>query len=87
MENWPKRLAVSQLSPCTQVAYAAQTPTPEIASNVTEKNVAVGVVTSAKLRNAKPMTSKLSTAIVAARSRRTLCDTFATDFAAVVCVV
>ena len=87
MENWPKRLAPSQLSCCNQVAYAAQTPIPEIASNVTEPSVAVRVAASAKSRSAKPKTSKLSTAIVTARSRRTLCGTFATDFAAVVCVV
>ena len=80
MENWLKRLAVSQLSPCTQAAYAAQALTPEIASSVTEPTVAIGVVVSWKSRHVKPMTSKLSTAIVTARSRRKFCDTLATDF-------
>jgi len=87
MEDWPKRLAPRQLSCCTHAAYAAKTPTAEIASNVTEPIVAVRVAASAKSRNAKQKTSKLSMAIMPARSRRTLRDTLATDFAAAVCVV
>src|ERR1700722_2756177 len=53
MKNWPKKLALSQPSCCLQVAYAAQTPTTEIASNVTEPIVDVRVAASAKSRTVK----------------------------------
>src|ERR1700742_5398770 len=74
MENWPKRLAHGQLGPSTQAAYAAQKPTPEIAGNATK--LIVGVAASAKSRNAKSKTSKLSTNINPARLRRTLREGF-----------
>src|SRR5882757_10409270 len=72
MENWPKRLAARQLASCTQVAYVAQKPTTEIASNVTEKIIDVRPAASAKSPHAKTKTSTLSTNIIAARNRRAL---------------